>query len=194
MTDNSLDFLQEPNATPQHRGLSLSSIVLLIGVILSGLVLAWQLANQNRLQPMPGEPARDFQLTTFDGQTVNTADLRGQIIVINFWASWCAPCREEAPDLQQLHLDYVDQGVTLIGVNWLDIEGEALAFIDEFGLTYANGPDMGEHIAEQYAIQGAPETFIIGPDGTVTHSFLGLVDYDKLAAAIDTVLAGEDAT
>jgi cytochrome c biogenesis protein CcmG, thiol:disulfide interchange protein DsbE len=201
------DILQEFEKKPKRdsdgaqpkAGLSLGSIMLLAGIVAMFAVLALQLSRQNQIQPMPGETAPEFTLTAFSqvsndstiaapGETFTLADLRGQIVIVNFWGSWCAPCRTEAPDLQAIYEDYSDQGVVLVGVNWLDVEREALAFIEEFGLTYPNGPDVGERIANRYNIQGAPENFIINREGVVEEAVIGSVDYDRLASILDRML------
>ena len=189
----------EANDSGSKKGFSIGSIVLISGIVAVIVVLAVQLARQNQIQPMPGEVAPEFTLTSFStgpddpSETISLSDLRGQIVIVNFWGSWCAPCRTEAPELQAIYEDYKDDGVILIGVNWLDIEDEALAFIDEFGLTYPNGPDVGERIGNRYNIQGAPENFIVDRDGVVHEAVIGSVDYDQLAAILDEMLAAEQA-
>lgn len=186
---NQPDFLQEtPDPQPTNRiGLSSGSIVLIVGVVAVVLVFAVQLFRQNQTQPLPGDTAPDFTMTTFDGQEVSLSDYEGQIVVLNFWGSWCGPCRAEAPDLQDIYTDYGGD-VVVFGVNWLDIEGEALAFMDEFGITYPNAPDIGEKVASRYNIEGAPETFIINRDGIIAETYLGMVDYAILNQRIQALL------
>jgi len=183
-----IDILQEQTPAPARKGFSLGSIVLLMGLVAVSLVLGLQLYNQLQTQPEPGHPAPEFEVTTFDGGTFNLADYRGQVVIVNFWASWCAPCRDEAADLQHLHEDYKDDGVVLVGINWLDAEREALAFVDEFDITYINGTDIGERIARDYNIAGVPETFIIDQNGEVAAAFMLPVHYDELSRIIDTLL------
>lgn len=190
-----LDFLPDdkPKNTPERSGLSLGSIVLIVGVMAVVFVVALQLSNQNQTQPIPGQPAPVFAMTTFDGEALNLEDLRGQIVVVNFWGSWCAPCRDEAPDFQAIYEDYGAQGVVMVGVNWLDVDDDALEFLDEFGITYPNAPDIEERVANAYNIDGAPETFIIGRDGVVTHTILGPINYERLAANLNEILAEDGA-
>jgi len=188
-----LDFLPDdkPKAAGDNSTFSLGSIVLVLGILAVVLVFAVQLFNQNQTQPTPGERAPDFTLTSFEDETYTLSELEGNIVVVNFWGSWCGPCRAEAPDLQDIHEDFQDQGVLLIGVDWLDIEDNALAFIEEFDLTYINGPDIGESIADRYHIQGAPETFIVGRDGRIAHTIPGPVTYDTLAGLLRDLLDEE---
>jgi cytochrome c biogenesis protein CcmG/thiol:disulfide interchange protein DsbE len=112
-------------------------------------LLGWQLINVNISQPRQG-PAPDFTLTTFDGLTIHLADLRGQVVVVNFWASWCTTCADAAPDLEAAWQKYRDQGVMIVGIDYLDTEAEALAYLDRFDITYPNGPDLDAKIAEAY--------------------------------------------
>ena len=120
-----------------------------------------------------GSRIPDFSLTTFDGQTYNTADLRGQVILINFWASWCEPCEEEAAELEQAYQGYRDRGVVFLGVNYVDTEPEALAYLDRFGITYANGPDLGTEISQAFRMRGVPETYIVDRQGILVSRKIG---------------------
>jgi cytochrome c biogenesis protein CcmG/thiol:disulfide interchange protein DsbE len=183
------DFLQAPAPPPQRATLRPLPLAIIALLVLSIILLTVQLARQNQIQPQSGQFAPDFTVTTFEGDNLSLANLRGQVVIVNFWASWCAPCRAEAPDLQAIYEDYGENGVIVVGVNWLDVEREAQAFMQEFGLTYPNAPDIGERIGNAYNIQGAPENFIIGRDGTVVEHYIGAVDYGLLANRLDALLA-----
>jgi cytochrome c biogenesis protein CcmG/thiol:disulfide interchange protein DsbE len=161
---------------------------LLVGLL--GLV-AFQMRRNGPLaagQVGTGEIAPDFELHTFDGGTVKLADLRGQVVVVNFWASWCVPCEEEAAALESTWQQYKDQGVVFLGVAWADTEPGAKGFIDQFGVTYTNGQDLGTVIADRYRITGVPETFIVGPDGVLRKLFVGPTTADGLRAEIEPLL------
>ncbi|MHB0923538.1 MAG: TlpA family protein disulfide reductase [Bellilinea sp.] len=113
-----------------------------------------------------GQKVPDFSLTTFEGQTINTKDYAGKVILVNFWASWCKPCEQEAYEMEEAYQYYKPGGeVLFLGVDWVDTEPEALGFINKFGLTYANGPDLGTKIGQMFRIQGVPETYVIDRDG-----------------------------
>src|SRR5690606_35233576 len=117
-------------------------------------------------------PAPDFTLTTFDGESFHLSEYRGKVVVINFWSSWCVPCPDEAPILQSVWERYRERGVVLVGVTYLDAGRDSLDFIQEFGITYFNGPDIGSRITEDYRITGVPETFIVDQNGDVVEAII----------------------
>ena len=106
-----------------------------------------------------------FELKTFDGQTLRLSDLHGKPVVLNFWASWCDPCRQEAPLLQQAWSQYRTQGLLVAGVDYVDTAPEATKYLQEFQITYPNGPDVGTLISQAYHITGVPETYFITREG-----------------------------
>lgn len=180
--------LDESTPPIQRGGLGLGSIVLLIGVLLVVVVFGYALIQRNQMQPTSG-PAPDFTFTTFNGDSINLSTLRGKVVVLNFWASWCGPCRDEAPALQAVAERYADQDVVVVGIAYTDTETNARAFIDEFGITYANGADIGTRISDRYNIQGVPETFIIDPNGDIMQFFMLPINEAQLSAAIEQALS-----
>jgi cytochrome c biogenesis protein CcmG/thiol:disulfide interchange protein DsbE len=184
MTD--MDILSEPQPVPR-RGLGPGSIMLLIGVALTAIVFGVALFRQNQTQPETGS-APDFTLTTLDDGELRLADQRGKVVVLNFWASWCIPCRDEAPVLQSIWEKYRDRGVVVVGVAYTDTERGARDFIAEYGQTYPNGMDLGTRISEQYHIQGVPETFIIDQQGNVAEFIYAAVNEADLSALLDSLL------
>jgi cytochrome c biogenesis protein CcmG/thiol:disulfide interchange protein DsbE len=179
----------KPPAPQPKPGFGLGSWVLMMGIVVATVVFGIQLANQNQIQPQPGDAAPDFIMETFDGQPLKLSDLRGKIVVVNFWGSWCAPCRTEAPELQAIWEDYGARGVVVVGVNWLDVERDARAFMDEFDMTYPNAPDTEETVGRTYRITGAPENFVIDTNGIIAQTIPGPITYDNLAAMLDDLLA-----
>jgi len=138
-----------------------------------------------------GQRAPDFQLTTFDGGSIDTRELQGQVILVNFWASWCVPCEQEARELEQAYQLYKDRGVVFLGVDYVDIEREALAYLERFQITYPNGPDLRTRISQSFRTRGVPETYVIAADGRIDSVKIG--PYSSLAeiqAAIESALAG----
>jgi cytochrome c biogenesis protein CcmG/thiol:disulfide interchange protein DsbE len=110
-------------------------------------------------------------------------------VIINFWASWCPPCREEAPYLEQTWRKYKDQGVVFIGVDYVDTEPEALAYIEESDITYFNGPDLRTEISQAYNIQGVPETFYVAKSGELRGLKIGPLQPPELDQMIEELLA-----
>jgi cytochrome c biogenesis protein CcmG/thiol:disulfide interchange protein DsbE len=183
--------LEQPIRVPApRRGVGPVALLILLTVVAVAAVVGVAFVRNSQAQPTSGL-APDFTLTTFDGQTMRLSDLRGQVVVLNFWASWCGPCREEAPALEAVWRDYQDRGVTVLGVAFADLDPDSVAFLQEFGVTYPNGPDTGTVISkEQYHIKGVPETFIIDQQGEVAQFIFSVVDEQQLRATLDGLLAG----
>lgn len=133
-------------------------------------------------------PAPDFTFTLFDGQEQTLSDLRGKAVVLNFWASWCPPCRAEARGMERVWQTYQEKGVVFLGVNIQDSEKNARAFLKEFGVTYPNGQDTTGEIAASYGITGIPETFFITKEGKVSRRWIGAIGESQLAAFIEQLL------
>ena len=114
-----------------------------------------------------------FTFTTFEGETISLADLEGKGVVLNFWASWCDPCREEAAMLEATWRAEQENGIVFIGLDYLDQEPAAKAYLAEFGITYPNGPDLQSAAARRYGIKGVHETFFINPQGEITDIVIG---------------------
>lgn len=133
-------------------------------------------------------PAPDFTLARFDGGDFRLAEHRGEVVVINFWASWCDPCRREAPRFADADAAYRERGVTFVGVDFQDREGDARAFIREFGLRYPNGPDPVGGITQAYGVSGLPATFVIDRQGRIARRWLGEIGAEQLTAFIDGAL------
>ncbi len=163
-------------------------------ILISGFVFAligllgWGLWRTNRGRLETGK-AVDFTLTSFDGETIQLSDLEGQVVIVNFWASWCVPCRDEAPYLEATWRKYKEQEVVFIGVDYADTEPAALAYLAEFDITYFNGPDLGTRIYRDYRIQGIPETFYIAKNGEIRGVKVGPLVAPDLEQNIEELLA-----
>lgn len=151
-------------------------------------LLAFGLARQGisaTLVPVRPRPAPNFSLTLFDGGRFDLSSQRGKVVVVNFWASWCVPCRTEAPVLEAIWQRYRDQGVIVVGVNIWDSEASARAYIREFGLTFPNGPDPTGAVVVDYGVTGIPETYLISPDGTIRRKWNGPITEASLVTLIE---------
>jgi cytochrome c biogenesis protein CcmG, thiol:disulfide interchange protein DsbE len=138
-----------------------------------------------RVQPSPTQP---FSLTLFGGRTLALEELRGQVVMIDFWASWCPPCRQEAPVLAQVYEEYKGKGVEFVGVDIWDSRSEALKFIDRYGVTYPSGLDGKGIIAIDYGVSGIPEKYFIDRNGLLVKKFIGPMDEAKLKQVLDEML------
>ena len=152
----------------------LALAVLIILIALLGLV-AYKLLADLAPPLAVGQPAPAFQLETFAGEQVSLADLKGQGVVLNFWASWCGPCREEAELLESAWRQEQDRGIVFLGVAHLDQLPAAQRFLAEFDITYRNGRDKGSIISKQYDLFGVPETYFIDPDGILVYQHKGVL-------------------
>jgi cytochrome c biogenesis protein CcmG/thiol:disulfide interchange protein DsbE len=128
---------------------------LFVGVLVVGLI-------RTSPKELSGRTAPDFELRVLGtGETLSSRELQGAPVIVNFWASWCIPCREEAPVLEQKWQKYRDQGVRFLGVNVQDAEQDALAFVEEFGLTFPSVRDVDLKLWSKFGVRGLPETFFI---------------------------------
>ena len=139
--------------------------------------------------PLIGKPAAPFSLQTFDGKPISLAALRGQVVVVNFWASWCYPaCYEEAPALARTWEKFKDRGVVMIGIDIQDKEEEARKFLAQFKYTFPNAPDPLGHVSVDYGVYGVPETFFIDRAGRIRWKHVGSLTDELLAERIETLL------
>lgn len=162
---------------------------LIVWLAVVGLLgaIGWKLW-QSSLGQVSAGAAPDFALTTFDGQALRLSDLRGQAVVINFWASWCIPCGDEAPILERTWQAYRERSVVLLGVAYLDDENAARQFIAEFGISYPNGLDVGTLISPLYRIKGIPETFFVDRAGELRGVYIGPIPEAELRQRIEALL------
>ena len=177
----------------------------------AALPLAWLLAWGMRLDPkeivspLPGREGADFSLEVFapgtppidrpTGDTIHLAALRGRVVVVNFWASWCLACRDEHADLSAAALRYADSPVSFVGVLYQDRQESALRWIEQMGgQTYPSADDPRSRTAIDYGLYGVPETFILDASGRVAHKQTGPITAGILMRIVDSLLDAGDAS
>jgi cytochrome c biogenesis protein CcmG/thiol:disulfide interchange protein DsbE len=138
--------------------------------------------------PLVGRAAPEFTLPGLDGPGVTLSALRGQIVVVNFWASWCAACHDEQSVLDATWDRYRDSGVVLVGIDFEDTAGSARDYVHDAGVSYPTVVDRDSRVALAYGIRGIPETFVIDRTGRIAERVIGGADADDLAARIDGLL------
>jgi cytochrome c biogenesis protein CcmG/thiol:disulfide interchange protein DsbE len=144
-----------------------------------------------RAKAVPDDrPAPDFTMPDLEsGERISLSDLEGKIVVLNVWASWCLPCREEAPALQAVWEAYRSRGVLFLGSNYLDDRDAARAFVREFGITYPSVFDPSGRLAVDYGFVGLPSTFVIDTTGRIRFQFTGYTTGQSLRRVLDEVLS-----
>jgi cytochrome c biogenesis protein CcmG, thiol:disulfide interchange protein DsbE len=186
-------------ASRTRRRLVRVVIVLAPALVFVGLL--WYALMRSGSQATVGDTAPEFELPTLSGDTLSSADLKGHPVVINFWASWCLPCREEAPLLERTWRQYRDEGVMFLGVNIKDAESDAKAFVEEFDITYPVVRDLDQELTRSFGVRGLPETFFVDHEwrfvgtesgaqrgqqqGTV---ILGAITEDQLLTKLDILV------
>ena len=136
------------------------------------------------------KPAPAINMPLYGGGNIAAADYAGKPVVVNFWASWCGPCRQEAPIFERLSREYAERGVLFIGVNIQDAETDAEAYLREYDITYPNGMDAGGGISVDYGVIGIPVTFFINRDGIVQRRWAGVMRETQLRTWIDELVLG----
>jgi cytochrome c biogenesis protein CcmG/thiol:disulfide interchange protein DsbE len=183
--------MERPDATfsPEpRRGLSLAWIATgVIAVVVLGL-LGYALVAQPAGPLQEGDPAPDFQLTALDGSPMNLSEQHGRVVVINIFASWCGPCREEAAALEQTWRAYQDRGVQFFGIAYKDAASKAQAFLDEFAVSYPSAVEPGGRAARDYGVTGVPETFVVDQQGQLVRHFVGGITQAQLSQELDELL------
>ena len=137
---------------------------------------------------LEGREAPNFSLQGLDGGTVQLADSRGKVVMVDFWASWCPSCRQEAPHLVELYEEYRGRGVEFIGVAIWDFPDDLNTYVEQFGLIYPNALDEKGTVAIEYGVVATPEKFFIDRDGNIVRKFVGPTSPELLRQQLDELL------
>jgi cytochrome c biogenesis protein CcmG/thiol:disulfide interchange protein DsbE len=170
-----------------------------VAIPLAGLpvvaLLAYGLTRDATLvpSPLPGRPAPDFAMSALSGDSVRLADLRGQVVLLNFWASWCLPCLQEHPLLVAADERWREQGLRIVGVVYQDSPGNARDWLRERGGEWVHGLDPGSRLAIEYGLFGVPETFFIDRAGVIRYKHVGPLTADVVSTWVTRLLADSSA-
>lgn len=154
-------------------------------------LLGWALQREpdGRESAGVGKPAAAFTLPLLRGGEVDSDSLRGQPLFVYFWASWCAPCREETPFIERAFAEWAPRGVQFLGINMQDAESDALAFLDEFRPGYPNARDTNGRTYIEYGVYGVPEAFFIDSEGVVVERWVGGLSEEQLRESLGRLVA-----
>lgn len=188
MTEN--EITTTPEEASQRSGPQWGRILAWAGLLLLLTIVALGLIRTQEGPVSVGKEPPAFELTTYEGDTITSADLEGKIVVLNFWASWCIPCEQEADELETAWQIYKERDdVIFLGVAWSDMDTKAKEYLDEFGVTYPNGPDLGTRISQSFRIRGVPETYIIDQQGILAHAKIGpFTSVAQIQSVVDSLL------
>jgi len=141
-----------------------------------------------------GQEAPSFDLETLTGDSLSLASLEGHVVILNFWASWCIPCREEHPVLEMAAGHYKDHDVRMLGVVYQDNRANARQFLARNGGTWPSVLDPNSQVAIAYGVYGVPETFFLDPHGRIVKKHVGPVPWDYLTSTVDSLLVASGKT
>jgi len=178
---------QEPSSGGRGRGMAIGAVILGLALAMVWVAMAARGAGGLGQDPF-GLEAPGFELALLRGDgSMALSDLRGQPVVLNFWASWCGPCKDEAPVLAAAAPRWEEQGVVFLGVDSQDKEDDAIAFEERYGITYDSVVDDGS-LAAEYGVFGFPETFFIDADGVIRAKQVGPIDAETLETYLASIL------
>ncbi|MGH2956585.1 MAG: TlpA family protein disulfide reductase [Solirubrobacterales bacterium] len=174
--------------------MSTRSFVVVMAVIAVIGLLGYGLISKGERALAVGEPAPDKELPLLEAEgSGEIADHRGKWVLVNFWASWCDPCRDEAPALERFHEEHSGEDFTVLGVNLDDASDDARRFVEDFGLTYPQLRDGdGRERRDAYGMTGFPESFLVDPEGRIALIRRGPVDDAFLREEVEPLLAARD--
>jgi peroxiredoxin len=145
--------------------------LMIVGGLLAASAVVWDATRDRSVNA--GDMAPDFSVTTEDGKTLTRSNFGGKVLILNFWASWCPPCREETPSMELLHRRLKDQGVVLLAISVDKSADKYRNFLKRFNVTFPTAHDPAMSISDSYATYRYPESYIIGRDGRVIEKIVG---------------------
>ncbi len=178
----------------KHKSLFIV-VAAVIAVALTGLfVISMVVAVQPGNRPVVGSPAPDFKVSLYPSyqagypKDIRLSDLRGKVVIVNFWASWCVECRKESDALESVWRQYRDRGLVVLGIDYLDTEAPAYAYLQQYNTSYLIGADLQEKISRAYHITGVPETFFIDRTGKIRKTVIQAMTQAELVSTVETLV------
>lgn len=171
-----------------RAGITVAAVVLVAGIFT--LIFAHGLTKDPRAIPTPliGQPAPSFSLSTLDGKAVALADYLGRAVIVNFWSSWCVPCRDEVDLLEEIASQFKGRDIDVLGINIQDEPEAAKKFIAEEGMTFTNVVDADGRISIAYGVYGVPETFFVDKSGRIVDKITGPVTVESFRSALEKLV------
>jgi len=185
-----------PSSNPVASRKKFFWVGIVVVIVLSLLVLlGLKLFSESGSAVSIGQSPPDFALETYGGETIHTNSLRGKVVLINFWSSWCTTCDEEAKMLEEAWSTFAREQpgrVAFLGVAYMDTLPDSLSFIETYGVTYPNGPDLRGEISNLYQVSSVPETYILGTDGVLRAVKIGpFTSTEEIYQAIAEAASGD---
>jgi cytochrome c biogenesis protein CcmG/thiol:disulfide interchange protein DsbE len=191
------NVMTETKDTAPKRGVPMWAQVIIWGFLIVLLIIVGMgLSRAQQGTVQPGDKIPDFTLPLFEGyeyegrDEVKLSDFRGKVVVLNFWASWCKPCEQEAAEIQQAwNANKASGEVIFLGADYVDTEPEARVYLAKYGIDFYNGPDMGTKISQLFRMKGVPETYFIDRAGVLQYVKVGpFTSVDEIQFHIDELL------
>ena len=178
-------------STEAHRSRPRWQTYLVFSVLFAFLFLmAWGILYNQSSDLKVGSPAPAFSLETYDGSLVSLDDLKGRVVLINFWSSWCDPCDTEAPEIESAWQYFkTEDRIAFVGIAYADTQSGARRFIEDHQITFPNGADLGSEISNAYRVRAVPESFLIDPQGNLAAVKYGAFESeDEIISLIEDIL------
>lgn len=192
MVERKLPKLEVAGSTPVVRfSVSLRSVIAVLGVLAVVGLLVFGLASKGSSGLAVGDPVPTAPMPKLEGDgSQSLAEYRGRWVLVNFWASWCPPCRAEAPALEEFHRRLQGPGFTVLGIDSRDLSDDGRAFVRRYGLSYPQLRDADGDVSQDYGTTGLPESYLVDPQGKVRLHSVGEVDEEYLRDEVEPLVSG----